>query len=105
MAKPKPGDRIYIESTIYVHHGVDDFLGGICTVKATRTSIQSDGKEITEVEVEEDPNTWSRWEGYLEPRQEEWKKEYGEQRGRLRPDFRPEFNDDLDPEGWEPDPD
>jgi len=103
MAKPKPGDKIYIESTIYVHHGADNFQGGICTVKATRTSMQSGGAEITEVEVEEDPNTWSRWEGYLESKQGEWKKEYGEQRGGSRPDLRPEFNDGQ--EGWEPDPD
>lgn len=100
MGNPKPGDEIYIESTIYVHHGADDFQGGICTVKATRTSMQSSGHEITQVEVEEDPNTWYRWEGYLEPKQDDWKKEYGEQRGRLKPDLRPEFND-----GWEPDPD
>lgn len=105
MAKPKPGDKIYIGSTIYLHHGADDFLGGLCTVKATRTSLQSSGQEVTEVEVEEDPNTWSNWEGYLEPKQEEWKKNFGEQRGQLRPDFRPEFNDEHDPDGWEPIPD
>jgi len=103
MAKPKPGDKIYIESTNYVDNGADNFQGGICTVKATRTSMQSGGAEITEVEVEEDPNTWSRWEGYLESKQGEWKKEYGEQRGGSRPDLRPEFNDGQ--EGWEPDPD
>lgn len=73
MAKPKPGDKIYIESTIYIDHGAEDFLGGICTVKATRAVRQSSGEVITQVEVEEDPNTWSRWEGYLEPKQEEWK--------------------------------
>jgi hypothetical protein len=100
MAPPKPGDKIYIESTIYLHHGVDDFQGGICTVKAVSTQVQSDGREISSVEVEEDPGTWSRWEGYLEPRQEEWKKEYGEQKARLKPDYRPEFND-----GWPPDSD
>jgi hypothetical protein len=100
---PKPGDKIYVESTIYVHHGADDFLGGICTVKATRTTMQGSGKEITEVEVEEDPGSWSRWEGYLDSKQEEWKKKYGDQRGRLRPDLRPEFNNYY--EGWEPGPD
>ena len=99
MAKPKPGDKIYIESTIYIDHGADDFLGGICTVKATRAVRQSSGEVITQVEVEEDPNTWSRWEGYLEPKQEESSKEYGEQRGRLRADLRREFN-----KGWKSDP-
>jgi hypothetical protein len=103
MATPKPGDKIYLPSELYVHHGEDDFQGGVCTVRATRTCRQSNGEEITEVEVEEDPNAWSRWEGYLEPKQEEWRRRYGEQKGGPRPDFRPEFNDG--PDGWKPDPD
>jgi hypothetical protein len=88
MAAPKPGDKIYVETTIYVHHGADDFMGGICTVAAVHGNM---------VEIEEDPGTWYRWEGYLEAKQEQWRKEYGEQKGRLKPDFRPEFND-----GWPP---
>jgi hypothetical protein len=103
MPKPKPGDKIYIESTIYLHHGVDDFRGGICTVSKTQTVLQQSGREITSVEIVEDPGTWYTWEGYLEPKQEEWKKEYGEQKGGLKPDFRPEFNDEREP--WEPDSD
>lgn len=99
MAKPKPGDKIYVETTIYVTHGVDDFQGGLCTVAATRTSGEGE-HEITEIEIEEDPNNWMRWEGYLEPKQEEWEKEYSEQKGRLRPDFRPEFNTGF----WDDDP-
>src|SRR5580693_1599298 len=96
---PKPGDKIYVESAIFLHHGADDFRGGLCRVAATRTHMER-GEKITDVEVEEDPGTWIRWEGYLEPKQEEWKKEYGEQRGRLKPDLRPEFND-----GWKPNSD
>lgn len=94
MAKPKSGDKIYIESTIYVHHGADDFHGGLCTVKATQTHIQGTCVEITSVEVEEDPGTWYTWEGYLEPRQEEWRRRYGDRKGQHKPDLRPEFNDD-----------
>jgi hypothetical protein len=102
MARPQPGEKIYVESTIYLHHGEDDFQGGICTVKATRVCVQSSGEEIADVEIEEDPGTWYRWEGYLEPRQDQWKKEYGDRKGRSKPDLRPEFNDDHG--RWKPDP-
>jgi hypothetical protein len=98
MAKPKVGDKIYIEGMIYLTHGVDDFQGGICTVKAV-DSQGKEGEESSSVEVEEDPGTWYRWTGYLEPRQEEWKKIYGEQKAGPKPDFRPEFNVDHEP--WE----
>jgi hypothetical protein len=97
MAKPKVGDEIYIEGTIYVSHGADDFHGGLCTVKAVESHIEK-GEEISSVEVEEDPGTWYTWTGYLEPQQEEWKKIYGEQKGGAKPDLRPEFNDYYD--GW-----
>jgi hypothetical protein len=103
MAKPKPGDTIYVEGTIYLHHGADDFWGGVCTVKAIDTQLQSSGEESTGVEIEEDPGTWHRWEGYLEVHQEEWKKEYRERRGHHKPDLRPEFNDDR--EVWPDDSD
>jgi hypothetical protein len=39
------------------------------------------GNEVSSVEIEEDPGTWYTWTGYLEPRQDEWKKIYGEQKG------------------------
>ncbi len=99
MNKPKPGDKIYVEGTIYLHHGVDDFHGGICTVKAARTGIESNGKEITDVEIEEDPGTMYRWDGYLELYQEEWRKRYGERKGQRTPDLHPEFNDDWSDAG------
>jgi hypothetical protein len=95
MATPKPGDQIYVESIFYLHHAADNFHGGLCTVINTRTHMEA-GREITAVEVEEDPNNWMRWEGYLEPNQEKWKQEYGERRARFQPDYSPELND-----GWE----
>jgi hypothetical protein len=100
MAKPKVGDRIYVEGMIYLSHGADDFQGGMCTVKAVDTSVQAGGGESTNVEIEEDPGTWYSWDRYLGPRQEEWKARYGEQKAGPKPDFRPEFNDEYG--GWEP---
>lgn len=98
MAKPKVGDKIYLASTIYLTHGADDFQGGVCTVKAVDSHFEK-GNEVLSVEVEEDAGTWYRWTGYLEPRQEEWKKEYGERKGGPKPDYRPEFNDEY--EAWD----
>jgi hypothetical protein len=98
MAKPNVGDKIYVEGTIYLTHGVDDFRGGICTVKAVQSHIV-DGHDFSSVEIEEDPGTWYTWTGYLEPNQEEWKKKYGEQKAGPKPDYRAEFNNEY--EGWE----
>jgi hypothetical protein len=97
MAKPKAGDKIYVFSTLHVSHGVDDFCGGLCTVTATETRMQA-GREVTFVEVAEDPGRWTLWETYLEPRQEQLKEAFGESKGHRDPDTRPEFN------RWEPDP-
>ena len=99
MAKPQSGDKIYVFSTLHLNHGIDDFHGGLCTVAATQTTRQGD-REVTFVEVEEDPCRWILWETYLEPEQEALKAAFGGQQGHLDPDTRPEFNN-----GWEPDPD
>jgi hypothetical protein len=53
MAKPNVGDKIYVEGTIYLTHGVDDFRGGICTVKAVQSHIV-DGHDFSSVEIEEE---------------------------------------------------
>jgi hypothetical protein len=101
MANPKVGDKIYVEGTIYVTHGADDFRGGICTVMAVQSHVEDGEEVVSSVEIEEDPGTWYTWTGYLEPNQEKWKKEYGEQKAGPSPDFRPEFNDYY--EGWDKD--
>jgi len=99
MARPQVGDKIYVEGTIYLTHGADDFQGGVCTVKAVQSHFENGEEVVSSVEVGEDPGTWYTWSGTLERRQEELKKRYGEQKGGPRPDLRPEFNDSY--EGWE----
>jgi hypothetical protein len=99
MAKPKVGDKIYVEGTIYLTHGADDFQGGICTVKEVRSHIENGEEVVLSVEVEEDAGTWYTWPGYLELRQEEWKRRYGDQKAGSKPDLRPDFNNYY--EGWE----
>jgi hypothetical protein len=95
MPKPNVGDKIYVEGAIYLHHGADDFRGGLCTVVAVESHFEKD-EEVSSVEIEEDPGTWYTWTGYLEQNQEKWKKEYGEQKAGPKPDLRPEFNDERD---------
>ena len=99
MAKPNVGDKIYVEGMVYLHHGVDDFRGGLCTVKEVRSHFEKGEEAVFSVEVDEDSGTWYTWTGYLEPRQEEWKKIYGEQKAGPKPDYRPEFNDEREPWG------
>jgi hypothetical protein len=82
-----------------LNHGIDDFHGGLCTVAATQTTRQGD-REVTFVEIEEDPCRWILWETYLEPEQQALKAAFGGRQGHLDPDTRPEFNN-----GWEPGPD
>ena len=53
MARPNVGDRIYVEGTIYLSHGADDFAGGLCTVKAVKSHFEK-GHEVSSVEIEED---------------------------------------------------
>jgi hypothetical protein len=99
MPKPSVGDKIYVEGTIYLTHGADDFRGGICTVKAVQLNVKNGEEVVSSVEIEEDPGTWYTWPGYLESHQEEWKNMYGEQKAGPKPDYRPEFNDEYG--GWE----
>jgi hypothetical protein len=92
---PKVGDKIYIPTCIYVTHGVDDFVGGICTISGVRTK-ENPGKGVAFVSIEEEPGQWYNWDTYLAPNQETWKAEYGDKKGHLRPDYRPEFNEESD---------
>lgn len=86
---PRVGDDVYVPSSLYLSHGVDDFRGGLCRIVAVSELL---GRPF--VEVEEDPGTLHSW-AYLMERQEEWRERYGDRRGHPDPDLRPEFN-----EGW-----
>jgi len=38
MKKPKVGDKIYLDSSFYISHGEDDFVGGLCTINVIEYS-------------------------------------------------------------------
>jgi len=84
---PKVGDQIYIDTSLYVTHGIDDFIGGLCEVVDVK--IDEHGVFIA---VKEEPGAFYAW-NYLAPLQERLKKEFGNQRGHLKSDFRKEFNE------------
>lgn len=79
---PRVGDKIYMDTWLFLNHGADDFIGGICTVSKVSNGC---------VEVVEDPGSQYSWE-QLSKQQEKLRKEFGDQKGHKRPDNRPEFN-------------
>lgn len=49
---PKVGDEIYIDTSLFVTHGEDDFIGGLCKICSTIGDFQN-----LRIEVEEDKGT------------------------------------------------
>lgn len=92
-ANPLPlvGDDIYIDTSLYLGHGVDDFKGGLCKVSAVNKGT-SGGKEVDFVSVEERPDYSYNWK-YLAEEQDRLKGEFDQDRGHKDPDYRPQFND------------
>jgi hypothetical protein len=77
---PKVGDDIYVDTSLYLSHGPDDFQGGLCKVSRVYKEISA-GKPTVFVVVKEGPGHDYNWE-YLAERQAELKKEFGRRCGR-----------------------
>lgn len=77
---PKVGDEIYVPTSLYIDHGANDFIGGICTI----SHIQIDMYGVM-VFIKERPGRSYPWD-YLLKNQEKWKKEYKQKRGHKSPD-------------------
>ncbi|HEY0614087.1 MAG TPA: hypothetical protein VGC96_05580 [Candidatus Elarobacter sp.] len=88
---PQPGDVIYVESELYLSHGVDDFRGGKATVTRVRPGT-SRGRSVPFVEVAENPGSFYNWE-LLAQQQAALAAEFGERWAHADPDPRPEFNE------------
>ncbi|HXW51757.1 MAG TPA: hypothetical protein VEJ41_07170 [Candidatus Acidoferrales bacterium] len=85
---PQPGDTIYVDTDLYIHHGADDFRGG----KATVSKVTGEGAWI---EIEQNPGTLYSWAA-LAGKQDELATRFGEAWAHSDPDLRPEFNNDSD---------
>jgi len=83
---PKVGDKIYVSTSIYLSHGIDDFRGGWAIVSRVTREYGS-----IFVEIEERPGHGYNWK-FLGDEQKELAKEYGDQHAEPDPDNAPESN-------------
>lgn len=88
--KPQVGTDIYVGSSWYLSHGVDDFHGGLCEIVSVEVGISA-GKPEWFVGIKERPGHFYNYAVLLES-QEEWKKEFGDTRGYPDPDDHPDSN-------------
>lgn len=87
---PKIGDKIYVDTHLYLSHGVDDVVGGLATVSEVKRGI-SGGEPTYYVSVKEHPGDEYNWE-FLSQDQEKLKEQFGDSVAYSDPDNRPEFN-------------
>ena len=89
---PAVGSQIYVPTEVFVTHGVDDFMGGLATVKEAG---RCEGLDMLGVVVEERPHTTYNWE-LLARDQEKLRAQFGARIAHPRPDYDPEFNEGID---------
>jgi hypothetical protein len=87
---PKVGDTIYVYSSFYLSHGVDDFAGGQATVSSVEVST-SGGKPVWWVSIKERPGHGYNW-ALLREQQTKLAAEYGNQKAHPDPDDDPASN-------------
>ena len=94
IPQPVISQKIYVNTSLYVYRGEDDFSGGIATISKIEHSetLPSDHYNYTMVGIKERPGTMYNW-SYLYEQQEELKKEFGDRLAHPDPDNDPEFND------------
>ena len=90
---PKVNDVIYVPSSFYLSHGVDDFIGGKAIVQKVKDGISA-GETVPFVVVKARPGTRYNWEE-LSEKQEELAQKFGGQWAHSDADTREEFNEDL----------
>lgn len=78
--KHKVGDNIYVDSSFYMSHGSDDFVGGLCKISKLYTQHGT-----TFVEVVERPGHGYNYDILLE-QQKTLAQEFGKKRGFPQPD-------------------
>lgn len=84
------GDVIYVETELYLGHGVDDFRGGLAEVSEMQEG-KSKGLPGLYVRVVQQPDTLHNWH-YLAAEQKKLRVEHGKNWAHPDPDHRPEFN-------------
>jgi hypothetical protein len=87
----RKGDIIYLDTDLYLSHGVDDFRGGLAEVAAFGMDISA-GKPTPFVKVVQLMDTWHNWQ-MLAEQQRKLRAKFGKNWSHPDPDFRPEFNE------------
>lgn len=82
---PRVGDKIYVETHLYISHGADDVVGGVATVESVEIGVSA-GDPTPFVSVVEHPGNSYNWE-MLAERQAALKKEFGQQKAHPDPDY------------------
>jgi hypothetical protein len=86
----RPGDVIYVETELYLGHGVDDFRGGLAEVSETQEG-KSKGRPVLYIRVVQQPDTLHNWH-YLTGEQKKLRAGHRKNWAHPDPDHRPEFN-------------
>lgn len=87
----KVGDKIYVPSSFYCSHGVDDFVGGIATIAHVELG-KSAGQDRTFISIVERPGHSYNWDEYLAPAQSQLQRKYQDQIAYPDPDYSPSSN-------------
>jgi hypothetical protein len=87
----RSGDVIYVDSSIYLSHGRDDFRGGLAEVVSLRDGLSA-GSHVPFVCLAQHPGTWHNWHR-LAAEQKELRALFGKNWSHPDPDDRPEFNE------------
>jgi hypothetical protein len=85
------GDVIYVDTSLYLSHGRDDFCGGLAEVIEVKAGISA-GDSTPFVRLAQEPDTLHNWP-YLAAKQKELRERFGKNWAHPDPDNRPEFNE------------
>ena len=89
--EPVIGGYVYVPTSIYLTHGRDDFIGGLCRITNVIRKPERSVRNRLFVRVDERPASEYNWL-FLMEQQEELREEYGSQRGHADPDYSSESN-------------
>jgi hypothetical protein len=87
---PRPGTDIYVPTSLYLSHGVDDFQGGLAQVYRVEQRTTG-GQPALFVSVVERPGVQYNW-AFLKDQQDALREHFGTRRARPDPDYSVESN-------------
>lgn len=93
IPEPVVGEDVYVPTSLYLSHGVDDFQGGVCRItKIIEQDIPENPINSLFISVAERPGHQYNW-FILYEQQAELRERHGDKRGYPDPDYSPESNE------------